>query len=74
MDPTLSLTYSDKVVLESFFRDIRGSYCGEDDNKSVQVLRSHNEPQSERFTPTVFTTWDDKDIPDLLNEYCRILV
>ena len=39
------------------------------DKEAIQMLKTYNDPQSADFAPTVFTTWDDKDIPDILNEY-----
>ena len=39
------------------------------DRESIQRLKAYNDPQSLDFRPTVFTTWDDKDFPRVLNEY-----
>ncbi|KAK4899560.1 hypothetical protein LTR27_003293 [Elasticomyces elasticus] len=41
----------------------------EHDKESIGLLRAYNDPSSEDFVPTVFTTWDNKDIPDVLSEY-----
>lgn len=39
------------------------------DKQSIATLQAYNDPASTEFTPTIFTTWDDKDIPPFLNEY-----
>jgi hypothetical protein len=39
------------------------------DKQSISTLKAYNDPASEEFAPTIFTTWDDKDIPPFLNEY-----
>ena len=39
------------------------------DKHSIAALKALNDPDSAEFAPTVFTTWDDKDIPPFLNDY-----
>lgn len=39
------------------------------DKESISLLKSYNDPNSPEFTPTVFTTWDDKDIPEFVKYY-----
>lgn len=39
------------------------------DKAAIDRLRALNDPSSPDFRPTVFVTWDDKDIPQVLNEY-----
>ena len=39
------------------------------DKQSIATLQAYNDPASERFAPTILTTWDDKDIPPFINEY-----
>ncbi len=39
------------------------------DRQSISRLQSYNDPSSPDFAPTVFTTWDDKDIPEVLNKF-----
>lgn len=39
------------------------------DKEAVALLRGLNNPNSPSFQPTVFATWDEKDIPEFLNNY-----
>jgi len=39
------------------------------DKQSISLLKAYNDPNSSDFAPTVFTTWDDKDIPKFLSHY-----
>lgn len=39
------------------------------DRAALQRLRALNDPSSPDFEPTVFVTWDDKDIHPVLNKY-----
>jgi hypothetical protein len=41
----------------------------EHDKRSIAQLRAWNDPDSAEFCPTIFTSWDNKDIPAFLNEY-----
>lgn len=56
--PELIESCSDRVVGEL-----------EHDKLSISQLQSYNDPGSADFTPTIFTSWDDKDIPEFLNRY-----
>jgi hypothetical protein len=39
------------------------------DKQSIAQLKAYNDPQSTDFAPTVFTTWDDKDLPAFIKYY-----
>ena len=39
------------------------------DKATIQTLKAWNDPKGPDFAPTVFTTWDDGDIPEILNKY-----
>ena len=39
------------------------------DKQSISLLEAYNDPSSAEFAPTIFTSWDDKDIPEFLNYY-----
>lgn len=41
----------------------------EQDRAALRRLKALNDPNDPQFQPTVFVTWDDKDIHPLLNEY-----
>ncbi|EME39470.1 hypothetical protein DOTSEDRAFT_75217 [Dothistroma septosporum NZE10] len=41
----------------------------EHDKLSITRLEAYNDPNSPDFAPTVFTTWDSKDLPVWVNEY-----
>lgn len=41
----------------------------QDDQALVKQLKASNDPKDSAFRPTVFVTWDDKDIPDFLNRH-----
>lgn len=54
-------------LIEKNADDFAGEY--EHDKRSIAQLKAYNDPANVEFTPTIFTTWDDKDIPPVLNEY-----
>ena len=39
------------------------------DQECIRTLEAYNDPRSKDFAPTIFTTWDEKDIPVALNDY-----
>lgn len=39
------------------------------DRAAIDRLKAFNNAQSPDFVPTVFTSWDDKDLPDVVNHY-----
>jgi hypothetical protein len=41
----------------------------EHDKQAITRLKACNDPKNAEFAPTVFTSWDDKDIPTFLNYY-----
>jgi hypothetical protein len=45
--------------------------CGEyeHDKHSIAQLKAYNDPRNDEFSPTIFTSWDEKDIPPIVNEY-----
>lgn len=49
--------------------DIKETTAGDQDEESIALLKSYNDPKSIEFTPTVFTFWDNKDISESLNNY-----
>ncbi|KAG8627190.1 hypothetical protein KVT40_004673 [Elsinoe batatas] len=64
------LTESDLVILENLFRDkSKASTVDLDDAAALARLQALNDHSSPQFQPTVFTTWDEKDIPVWLNKY-----
>jgi len=50
---------------------IRGIVDHDDtgDEADIKLLSSYNNKDDPNFTPTVFTTWDEKDISPFLNKY-----
>ena len=54
-------------ILDKASDDEQGAF--KHDRESIRTLKAYNDPQSKDFAPTVFTTWDDKDIPVVLNDY-----
>ncbi|KAL8809992.1 MAG: hypothetical protein Q9223_007842, partial [Gallowayella weberi] len=77
------LTQPDLVVLSNLSRDIQTANKSEppllsqddpktnlpDDEAAVQLLTDFNDETSENFQPTVFTGWDEKDIPKPIQRY-----
>ncbi|KAL8810543.1 MAG: hypothetical protein Q9200_002489 [Gallowayella weberi] len=77
------LTQPDLVVLSNLSRDIHTANRSEpslesqddpktdlpDDKAAVQLLTNFNDETSENFQPTVFTGWDEKDIPKPIQRY-----
>jgi hypothetical protein len=57
---------SPELIEQSSEKEV-GEY--DHDKQSIAKLNAYNDPDSADFTPTIFTTWDDKDIPDMLNRY-----
>ncbi|KAI4114981.1 MAG: hypothetical protein LQ345_004338 [Seirophora villosa] len=70
------LTQPDNVVLNSLSRDLHKAINSkvrvpaddtkeklDDDQTTVQLLSNFNDEAGEAFQPTVFTGWDQKDIP-----------
>ena len=39
------------------------------DKQSIDLLKAYNDPDNAGFTPTIVTSWDEKDIPRILNDY-----
>ncbi|KAK5175459.1 uncharacterized protein LTR77_000598 [Saxophila tyrrhenica] len=39
------------------------------DKQSIALLKAYNNPERIEFAPTVFTSWDDKDLPGWVNSY-----
>jgi len=82
IDP--ALTEQDLVVLNNLFADIKerqeespsdknanhSSEAGDDSTQAaIARLQALNDPESPDFEPTVFSSWDSKDIPAIVNEY-----
>lgn len=76
------LTQPDRVVLNNLSRDIQNVVESEppilpddssedlaDDKTAVQLLGNLNDETSEIFQPTVFTGWDQKDIPKPIDRF-----
>ncbi|KAK4494484.1 hypothetical protein PRZ48_014782 [Zasmidium cellare] len=79
----LDLTEADVVVLKNLFQDIDKNKehtpqnsltdrtCEKEphDQEAIERLKAWNDPKSLNFKPTVFVTWDDKDIHPFLNQW-----
>jgi hypothetical protein len=39
------------------------------DKQSIELLKAYNDPDNAKFTPTIVTSWDEKDIPQILTYY-----
>lgn len=39
------------------------------DSAAIRRLKDWNNPSSAEFTPTILTTWDREDVPDLVHRY-----
>ncbi|KAL8952471.1 MAG: hypothetical protein Q9222_001612 [Ikaeria aurantiellina] len=76
------LTEQDQTLLRNLHHDIRKnarsaspSHLGKpqegfhDDERSEQILSNLNDEASSVFQPTVFTTWDHKNIPKPIDRY-----
>ncbi|KAL8796441.1 MAG: hypothetical protein Q9182_007374 [Xanthomendoza sp. 2 TL-2023] len=76
------LTQPDLVVLSNLSRDVHTADKPElplsqddpkenlpDDKAAVQILTDFNDETSKNFQPTVFTGWDQKDIPKTIQRY-----
>lgn len=69
------LTEPDIIVLRTLLKDVPHSAEQNlssppfDHHVAIDQLKAINNPQSEQFQPTVFVSWDDKDIPLVLNRY-----
>ncbi|KAL8827209.1 MAG: hypothetical protein Q9191_003330, partial [Dirinaria sp. TL-2023a] len=71
-----NLTQSDVAVWQNLKRDIGtaeqknlDNFTDHDDLSTVQFLTDINSTKSESFQPTVFTTWDEGDLPPLIEKY-----
>ncbi|KAL8717702.1 MAG: hypothetical protein Q9225_005078 [Loekoesia sp. 1 TL-2023] len=76
------LTQPDLIILNNLSGDIQNANESQsliypegtkkhlpDDQKTVQLLNSLNDKTNEAFQPTVFTGWDQKDIPAPINKF-----
>ena len=54
-------------IIEAMADDSSVTYSH--DAESIAQLKALNNPDDAAFQPTVFTTWDEKDIPDPVNRY-----
>jgi len=68
------LTGPDLVVSKNLLQDLQAlaTPAGQDpadDDKDIKHLLAVNDPKSPDFVPTVFTTWDDKDLNPTINKY-----
>ncbi|KAG9986375.1 acylamide-delta3(E)-desaturase, partial [Aureobasidium melanogenum] len=68
------LTGPDLVVSKNLLQDLQAlaTPAGQDpadDEKDIKHLLAINDPNSPDFVPTVFTTWDDKDLNPTINKY-----
>ncbi|KAJ8610442.1 hypothetical protein MRB53_038536 [Persea americana] len=69
------LPEADLVVLDTLFKDVDQQVSSAKTNDTqysqtaIETLKNHNDPDSPYFRPTVFVSWDDKDIPESLNKY-----
>ncbi|KAI9764404.1 MAG: hypothetical protein M1835_007569 [Candelina submexicana] len=73
-----SLTQADAIVLDTLLQDIvnagapaNAGKTGHDDTSSLKLLADLNDATSAGFQPTIFTSWDEKDInlPSALQRY-----
>ncbi|KAI9702410.1 MAG: hypothetical protein M1836_000889 [Candelina mexicana] len=73
-----SLTQADAIVLNALLQDIvdagapaNAGKTGHDDASSLKLLADLNDATSAGFQPTIFTSWDEKDInlPSALQRY-----
>jgi len=70
------LTQADMIVLRNLFQDINGdetkpNASGFDDQTSIDLLTCLSDETSDKFQPTIFTGWDEKDllgIPDAFHK------
>lgn len=70
------LTQADTVVLKNLFQDLNGAESKSnatsfDDKTSIDLLTDLSDETSDKFQPTIFTGWDEKDllgIPDALHK------
>lgn len=70
-----SLTYPDIVVWKNLIGDIDETHKASprslksDDECTKQLLNNLNNPKTQEFQPTVFTSWDQSDISPTLETY-----
>ncbi|KAL9096034.1 MAG: hypothetical protein Q9165_001556 [Trypethelium subeluteriae] len=67
------LTRPDHVVLDSLFHDVQYPFNDHGstsiDKDAIAQLQALNDEKNVDFQPTVFTTWDEKDLPPFVNHY-----
>lgn len=77
LDPRINphLPHSDEIVLQNLFHDIRDNpeSCSEKvperDQATIELLQSLTNPKDPAFEPTIFTTYDEGDIPEWIKYY-----
>lgn len=79
--PDAFLTEADNIVLENLLQDIAATHNAngsadthvseklDGDEKTVQVLQAFNDPKSQKFTPTIFTGYDDEHLNPTIRKY-----
>ena len=70
-DVRSNLTKSETGLSPELIERYADKECGEyeHDKRSISQLKAYNDPASDEFSPTIFTSWDEKDIPCFLNHY-----
>ncbi|KAL9078149.1 MAG: hypothetical protein Q9157_002943 [Trypethelium eluteriae] len=67
------LTGPDHVVLSNLFHDVQKPLSHHSststDKDAIAQLQALNDEKNPGFQPTVFTTWDEKDLPPWINDY-----
>ena len=67
IDPCL--THSDTVVLKNLLHEVDPQDNGcLDDERTIELLSALNDPKNAAFEPTIFASWDLKELPESLDD------
>ena len=62
VDPCL--TYPDTIVLRNLLHEVDHQHDDHlDDERTIELLSAFSDPQNDAFEPTIFTSWDLKELP-----------
>jgi len=65
IDPCL--THSDTIVLKNLLSEAAHEvHDSLDDEKTIELLTALNDPKNDAFEPTIFASWDPKELPETL--------
>ncbi|KAK4992413.1 hypothetical protein LTR50_001172 [Elasticomyces elasticus] len=66
---TISESNTSSTTVPNVTADEKNALPASNDNTDIECIRALNDEMSPDFQPTVFTTWDEKDLPPALRNY-----